>query len=113
MTTIDNLTNITELVSNLLPTIEYPTFHQFVDAYLNTQEYIINESSYLSSSTCGMIELYLDYCRNKNNNYVNDFDRRRRVYLSRRSACDNIINLVRWFEGNTEAILFRNWMYQN
>jgi hypothetical protein len=107
------MSDITELIADLLPTIEYPTFHQFADAFLRRNSYIPNHTSYLSSSTCGMIELYLDYCRMKNNNIVIDFDRERRIYLSSRSACDRTIDLVRWFEGNTEAMLFKNWMYQN
>jgi len=107
------MANLTEVISELLPTIEYPTFQQYADVIFRRWNYQSGVSSYLVSSTCGMLELYMDYCSRKNNDYVEDFDRDRRHYLSRRSAFDNTIDLVRWFEGNTEAMKFKRWMEQN
>jgi len=107
------MAHLTQVIAELLPEIEYPTFQQYANAIFRQRNYQQGISSYLSSSTCGMLELYLDYCSRKNNDYVEDFDQARRVYLSHRSAFDNTIELVRWFEGNTEAMKFKRWMEQN
>jgi hypothetical protein len=88
-----------------------PTMDEYINAVFKIEDYKPSKSSFLSSSYCGMLELYQDYCKMRNNNVVIDFDKERREYLSSRSASDTVINLVKWFNGYYEGETFKLWIY--
>lgn len=101
-------------ISDLLPEVEFPTIEEYTKAVFQKNEYIQSNIAFLSSSYCGMLELYLDYCKmKKGNDTVIDFDKQRREYLSHRSACDKVIDLVKWFNGYYEGERFAKWLYQS
>jgi hypothetical protein len=101
-------------ISNLLPGVEFPTIEECIEAVFQKNEYIQSNNAFLSSSYCGMLELYLDYCKmKKGKDTVIDFDKERREYLSHRSASDKVIKLVKWFNGYYEGERFAKWLYQS
>ena len=103
-------TDYNKVISNPINNSEYSTMDEYTNAIFKIEKYKPLESSFLSSSYCGMLELYQDYCKMKKDNIV--IDKERREYLSSRSACNTVINLVIWFNGYYEGERFKEWMYQ-